>query len=102
MVHNIPHRSRSEATYGSPESRSKSASTAAMSFCRRILRSQRSSKEIEKIAGLLGGFLPTCRRCGNQMRFQFILPKTPRPFIGPDVGQQPPKVGGLLAAIPRC
>jgi hypothetical protein len=31
----VPHRSRSEAAYGSPESRSKSASTAAISFCRR-------------------------------------------------------------------
>jgi hypothetical protein len=36
MVH-VLHRSRSEATYSSPESRSESASTAAMSFCR-ILR----------------------------------------------------------------
>ena len=30
----------------------------------RILRRQRSSKEIEKIAGLLGSFLPICRRRG--------------------------------------
>jgi hypothetical protein len=37
---------------------------------------------------------------GNQMGFQFILPKTQRPFIGFDVGQQPAKVGGLLGGHP--
>ncbi len=102
MVH-IPHRNRSEAIYGPPGEPLEIGKHGRDEFLSaRILRSQRSSKEIEKIAGLLGGFLPTCRRCGNQMGFQFILPKTQRPFIRPDVGPQPPKVGGLLAAIPRC
>jgi hypothetical protein len=41
-----------------------------------ILRCQRSSKETEKIASLLGGLAPICCRCGEQMGFQFILPKT--------------------------
>src|SRR5882672_12341649 len=42
----------------------------------RIMRCQRGSKEIEKIASLLGGFAPICCRRGEQMGFQFILPKT--------------------------
>ena len=42
----------------------------------RILRCQCSGKEIEKIASLLGGFTPICCRRGEQMGFQFILPKT--------------------------
>jgi hypothetical protein len=41
-----------------------------------ILRCQRSSKEIEKIASLLSRFTPTCRRRRGQTSSQPILSRT--------------------------
>src|SRR5258708_29713684 len=62
----------------------------------RILRCQRGSKEMEKIASLLGGFAPICCRRGEQMGFQFILPTTECALSGLHCRRQPGKVWGFL------
>jgi hypothetical protein len=61
-----------------------------------VLRSQRSSKEVEKIARLPGGLFPIRRRRCDQLGFQLILPQAQRCFVGFHVGEQPAKVGRLL------
>src|SRR5579864_7494879 len=62
----------------------------------RILGRQRRSKQIEKVARLLGGIVPIRRRRREQLRFQFILPQPQRPFVGFHLGQQPAQAGGFL------
>jgi hypothetical protein len=64
----------------------------------RVLCSQRRRKEFEKISGFLGGVLPMRRRRGQQMGFQFVLPKAQCRFISLNFRQEPTKLGLLLSS----
>ena len=69
----------------------------------RVLCVKGSGKKIEKIARLLGSFMPIRSRRCKQVSFQLILPKAQGLRVGFDVCQQAPQIGGLLSghAAPR-
>jgi hypothetical protein len=66
----------------------------------RVLRERGSSKQIEEITRLDGGFLPIRGRSREQLRFQLIASKLKRSFVGFDLGQQPALTRGFLRGHP--
>jgi len=53
-------------------------------FCNRAI-----GKEIKQIARFLGSLVPARGRRRDEMRFQFLLPKAQRSFIGLHFSQHP-------------
>ena len=65
-----------------------------------ILCCRRRGKEVQKIARLLGSFMPACRRRRDEVRFQFVLSLAQCSFVGLHLRQQARKIGGLLSCYP--
>src|SRR4029077_7565559 len=62
----------------------------------RIMRRERRRKEVEEVTGLFSRFLPICRGRGQQVGFQFGLPKAQFFFVRLDIRQEPAQLGRFL------
>ena len=61
-----------------------------------ILSAGSSLKQGQQIAHLIRGFFPIGCRSGDQLRFQRVLRRAQRPFIGGDLCEEATKISGLL------
>src|SRR4029079_7116322 len=65
-------------------------------FPPRILSDGRGRKQGQQIAHLVRGLFPVRCRSGDQLRFQGVLRRAQRLFVGGDLCQEATKVSGLL------